>query len=154
MQCVEWTIIHDTSKIKNMASLSIEGIRNDISNNPTGANATTAYVPEIVKNWDLGKDEILWNAPAVIIASTPSWVESGKEDLILALSYLDIAAPSMGLGTCWTGSFAGSIALSPTLKKELCLTGSNTHYYSMVLGYPKFKHFRMVQRKEPKIRWI
>ncbi len=153
-QGVEWIATYDKLKIKNMASLSIEGIRNDIEDNSNGTNATTAYIPEIVRNWDLGRDEILWDAPGLIIACAPSRMDTGKEDLILALSYLDLAASSMGLGTCWTGSFTDSIAFSTSLRKELGLAKDCRHFYSMILGYPKFKYKRLIQRKKPKITWL
>ena len=152
-QSVQWTVIHDRSTIKKVASLSIEVIRNHIADNPDGVWASTAYIPEIVRNWDMGKDEILWDAPVLILASAPFQMESGKEDLMLALSYLDLAALSMGLGTCWTGSFTGTIEFSDSLKNELGLTRDHTSYYSMVLGYPKFRYKRLIQRKEPEIIW-
>jgi nitroreductase len=39
----------------------------------------------------------------LVVASAPKEATNGMVDVTLALSYLDLLAPTMGLGTCWAG---------------------------------------------------
>jgi ferredoxin len=68
-------------------------------------------------------------------------------------SYPELAAPSMGLGTCWAGLLQGALLGWPPLQKAIGLPEDHSHHYPMMLGYPKAKYFRLPQRKPPKITW-
>jgi nitroreductase len=74
-------------------------------------------------------------------------------DLTLALSYLDLMAPTMGLGTCWAGLLQGALLSSPDLKQKLGLPAEYPYHYPMMLGYPRFQYHRLPERKPPKITW-
>ena len=58
-----------------------------------------------IRRWENGKDIIFRDAPIVIAA------HAAKGDLIaptsstIALSYLELASTSMGLGCCWAAYF-------------------------------------------------
>ena len=70
-------------------------------------------MPVIIAAWDAGYDAILRNAPALAVAYSPKEAPNGMVDLTLALSYFDLVAPTMELGTCWDG---GRIPTSHFLK--------------------------------------
>jgi len=44
---------------------------------------------------------------------------NGMVDVTLALSYLELGATGLGLGTCWAGLVQGAVFSLPQLKKEL-----------------------------------
>jgi uncharacterized membrane protein len=58
------------------------------------------YIPLIVAVWDAGYDAVLRGAAAMVVASTTKEADNGMVDLTLALSYLELAALTMGIGTC------------------------------------------------------
>ena len=72
-------------------------------------------------------------------------------DLTVALSYLDLLAPVMGLGTCWAGLLQKAILYSPSLKESLGVPPAHRYHYPMMLGYPNVKFYRLPERKPPKI---
>ena len=78
---------------------------------------------------------------------------NGMVDLTLALSYLELAAPALGLGTCWAGLLQGAMLYWKPLKEVVGLPDGHTHHYPMMLGYPKMKYFRLPERKLPHIQW-
>jgi nitroreductase len=54
--------------------------------------------------------------------------------LTIALTYLELAAPAFGLGTCWGGFLnAAANAWSP-VQKTLALPEGNTSYGVMMVG--------------------
>jgi nitroreductase/NAD-dependent dihydropyrimidine dehydrogenase PreA subunit len=148
-QMVEWLVIGDRSRIREMAGLTVEWVR-QVVKDPQIAKARP-YLPLVVAEWDSGNDSVLRNAPALIVAMAPKEAMNGLVDLTLALSYLDLLAPSMGLGTCWAGLLQGGLLFSDSLKTVLGIPESYPHHYPIMLGYPELSYYRLPERKQPKI---
>ena len=150
-QMVEWLVLTDPAEIKEMARLTVDWMRAEIQKDPQSPPAP--YMPLIVAGWDAGYDAVLRGAPALIVASAPKETGNGMVDLTLALSYLELAAPTLGIGTCWAGLLQGALLAHPPLKESLGIPEGNPHHYPMMIGYPKAKYFRLPERKQPKITW-
>jgi nitroreductase/NAD-dependent dihydropyrimidine dehydrogenase PreA subunit len=150
-QMVEWTVFTDKAKIKELSRLTVDWMRSVLQKDPQPAYAP--YLPMIVAAWDAGHDMLLRNAPAMVVASAPKQDPNGLVDVTLALSYLELAAITKGLGTCWAGLVQGAMLSSSQMKKEMGIPEGHPHHYPMMLGYPKPKYFRLPERKAPKINW-
>ncbi len=150
-QLVEWLVFNDTDTIKAFAKMAADWARDMLEKNPQAAKSP--YIPGIVAAWDAGYDAVLRGAPAMVVASAPKENRNGMVDLTLALSYLELAAPGMGLGACWAGLLQGALLTWPPLQKAIGLPEDHSHHYPMMLGYPQAKYFRLPQRKPPKITW-
>jgi nitroreductase/ferredoxin len=149
-QMVEWLVLNDKSRIKEIAGLTADWVRQLIKN--PQVVAASPYLPLAVDAWDAGSDSILRGAPALIIAMAPQEaVMTGMVDLTLALSYLDLLAPTIGLGTCWAGLLQGALVNSPSVKKTVGIPETYPHHYPLMLGYPDVKFYRVPERKTPKI---
>jgi nitroreductase len=149
---VEWLVFADRDTVKKFARLAADWARAMLEKDPQAAKGNP-YIPRIVAAWDAGYDAVLRGAAAVVVASAPKEDHNGTVNLTLALSYLEFAAPSMGLGTCWAGLLQGALLSWPPLQKAIGLPEDHSHHYPMMLGYPKAKYFRLPQRKQPKITW-
>lgn len=150
-QLVEWLVLTDQPKMNKLAERTIDWMRRALKEGPQ--NNLPAYFPIIVAAWDTGYDVVLRNAPVLIVASAPQEATNGLVDLTLALSYLELAAPTLSLGTCWAGLLQRALISSPSLKEFLGLPREHPHHYPMMLGYPKVKYQRLPERKPPKIHW-
>jgi nitroreductase/NAD-dependent dihydropyrimidine dehydrogenase PreA subunit len=150
-QLVEWLVFNDKDTVKGFAKMAADWARSMLEKDPRAAKIP--YIPRIVAAWDAGYDAVLRDAPAMVLASAPKEDLNGTVNLTLALSYLELAAPSMRLGTCWAGILRGALLGWPPLQKAIGLPEDHSHHYPMMLGYPKAKYFRLPQRKPPKITW-
>lgn len=150
-QLVEWMVFTDPAKIKEMAQLTVDWMRSVIKDNPQSPQAS--YLPMIIAAWDFGYDAVLRGAPALVIASAPKEATNGMVDLTLALSYFELAAPTLGVGTCWAGLLQGALLSHPPIKEAVGLPEGYPHHYPMMVGYPKAKYHRLPERKAPKITW-
>jgi len=148
-QLVEWLVLNDKPKINKIAGLTIDWLRRVLKEDPQSPKAS--YLPLIVMAWDAGFDAVLRNAPVVVVASAPQEAINGMVDLTLALCYLDLMAPTLGLGTCWAGVLQAALLSSPSLKEALGLPAHHPYHYPMMLGYSKVKYHRLPERKPPKI---
>jgi nitroreductase/NAD-dependent dihydropyrimidine dehydrogenase PreA subunit len=149
-QTVEWLVLTDRTTLRKAAAATVEWLRQALKESPQLA-AAAPYLPRIVTSWDDGIDSILRNAPVLLVATAPAIARNGMVDLTLALSYLDLMAPTMGLGTCWAGLVQGALLSSPPLKEILGIPAGHPHHYPMMLGHPAVKYYRLPARKPPKI---
>jgi nitroreductase len=150
-QLVEWLVFNDKDTVKGFAEMAADWARALLEKDPRAAKMP--FIPGIVAAWDAGYDAVLRGAPAMVVASAPKEDLNGMVNLTLALSYLELAAPSMGLGACWAGILQGALLTWPPLQKAIGLPEGHKHHYPMMLGYPKAKYFRLPERKPPKITW-
>ncbi len=107
-----------------------------------------AFFAEFVKLWEeKGVDIIFRGAPHMIITSAPAECPTPETDCIIALTYFELFAQSMGLGTVWNGIAKWAINdLVPGMKAALGIPAGNNIGYIMVFGKPAVKYMRTVQR--------
>ncbi len=149
-QLVEWMVLTDRAKIKEMAGIAVDWMRKVLEKAPQSA---PPYMPVVVSSWDKGFDAVLREAPALVVASAPKEADNGMVDVTLALSYFELTAPTLGLGTCWAGLLEGALLISSTARAALGLPEGHPYHYPMMVGYPKAKYYRLPERKAPKITW-
>jgi nitroreductase/NAD-dependent dihydropyrimidine dehydrogenase PreA subunit len=150
-QLVEWVVFTDKSRIHDLAALAVDWMRHALKQDPQAT--AMPYLPLIVAAWDAGYDAVLRNAPALVVATAPEKAGNGMVDLTLALSYLELAALTLGLGTCWAGLLQAGCLYWQPLKEALGIPEGYPHHYPIMLGYPKVKYHRLPARKAPKITW-
>lgn len=150
-QLVNWTVFTDRAELKAIAEQTVECLRDIVATQPK--EAYPAYFSLLISGWEMGVDTVLRGAPSLIVASAPQENPSGLVDVSIALSYLELFAVPMGLGTCWAGLVRRALATWKPIQEIIGLPAGHVHYYSMMLGYPKFKYYRLPERKEPVINW-
>jgi nitroreductase/NAD-dependent dihydropyrimidine dehydrogenase PreA subunit len=148
-QMVEWLVLTDQNQIREIAALTVEWLR-ELVKDPK-VIAASPYLAMVVAAWDAGNDSVLRGAPALVVASAPKEAMNGMVDLTLALSYFDLLAPAMGLGTCWAGLLQGALLSSPDIKRAVGIPASHPHHYPLMLGYADVKYYRVPERRAPKI---
>ncbi|MBW1788411.1 MAG: nitroreductase family protein [Deltaproteobacteria bacterium] len=150
LQSVEWVVFTDEEKIKAIAEQTVEWMRKLLAKAP---QSVPPYFPIIVGAWDMGYNSVTWSAPALILASAPKDAIPKMVDVTLALSYFELAAPKLGLGTCWAGLVNGAMQASAAVREAVGLPDGHAYYYPMMVGYPKMKYARVPERKAPEITW-
>ncbi len=149
MQLLNWTVFTDREKIHSLAGLAADWMKHELEKEDTALKAS--YMPNIVAAWEFGYDAILRSAPGLIVASAPKEAGNGLVDISIALAYLELAAPSMGLGTCWAGLLQGALLSWDPLKEAIGLPTGHRYHYPMMIGYAKPKYYRLPERKPPRI---
>lgn len=150
LQLVEWVVFTDPDKIKEISGLTVEWMRKMLEKAP---KSVPPYFPLIVNAWDIGYNSVTWSAPALVMASAPQEATTGMVDVSLALSYFELAAPKLGLGTCWAGVVDAALRASAALREAMELPDRHPYHYPMMVGQPKAKYTRLPERKAPRITW-
>lgn len=71
----------------------------------------------------------------------------------IALSYLELAATFLGLGTCWAGYFNAAANTFAPMMAALGLPEGHQCYGAMMVGYPHFAYHRLPTRHPAHIVW-
>jgi nitroreductase len=150
-QPLEWLVLTDPEELRALAGLTIDWMRDTLEKDPESVRMP--YMSMIVKAWDAGINVVLWNAPVVVVASAHRDTPMGLVDVTIALTYLELAALPLGLGTCWAGLLQGALLSWKPLQEAMALPEGHVHHYPMMLGYPKLRYHRLPERKEPRITW-
>lgn len=102
---------------------------------------------------ELGLDPILHGAPLVMIFHSPPNPSTPQEDCLIAAQTVVLGAMTLGLGSCYIGLVIKAAHDSPSVLTSLELPGGHTPYCLLVLGYPKWKFHRAVDRKPLQVQW-
>lgn len=93
-----------------------------------------------------GIDVLFRNAPHFIIASAPKSNENGVADCVISLSYFELLANSMSIGTLWDGLAKVVFEkIDSKLQMALNIPEDHTIGYMMVFGKPAVNYSRSVQ---------
>jgi len=150
IQPVHWLVIEDREEIKRLGGLAVDWMRSMLQAMP-GLD-DQSHLGLIVSACDRGIDMIMHEAPHLIVAHAQIQFGLLQADCDIALTYLELAAYSMGLGACWNGLFYMT-SNHPTVKEALQLPEGHQCFGAMLIGYPKYKYRRIPLRKEPKVVW-
>lgn len=101
-----------------------------------------------------GKDFIFRSAPQLIIATAPRELPMGRDNARFSLAYVELFAPTLGLGACWAGLAEMCVAAGykPVLDL-LDIPEGRTVAGIMMVGYPKYKYQRLPDRDPLLIEW-
>ncbi|WP_297424769.1 nitroreductase family protein [Clostridium sp.] len=140
LQGISYMIVDDKDVINKAIKITLEKLANDELLNKRFHHYIEAYNTK-------GTDTVFRGAPCLILATANEDFTRGRENTIFSLTYLELYAPSIGLGSCWAGVFE-KIALednSPMLElfnipKGKKITGT------VMVGYPKHNYSRLVDR--------
>lgn len=102
---------------------------------------------DYVRLWEeKGIDSLFRGAPHLLVASAPAVVATPTQDCLIALSYFELFAQSMGVGTVWDGLLYWTVTtLMPDLKTMLQIPEGHEIGYMMAFGKPAVKYARTSQ---------
>jgi nitroreductase/NAD-dependent dihydropyrimidine dehydrogenase PreA subunit len=151
-QAWHWMVVENASDVRKMAAMVIDWMRSIIKKYPQ--QAEQRGLPRVVASWDGGQERICRGAPHVIVVHGDKDYVLGPQDSATALSYLELYAPTVGLGTCWGGYFFSAVNAYPPLFEALGLPSDHRAFGAVMVGYPKLRYQRLPLRKEPRVTWI
>jgi nitroreductase/NAD-dependent dihydropyrimidine dehydrogenase PreA subunit len=149
-EAVEWLVFNNKDKVDKIKVMVADWMKQIVDEkHPLAEMLGIAERLELLAQ---GRDIVMRGTSTLIVARGGSGALTAEQDVDIALSYLELAAMPLGLGTCWAGIITVATMMSPPVKEEMNL--GDGYYYPMMVGYPKFKYKRQPKRKEPKITFI
>jgi nitroreductase len=150
-QEVEWLVIDNFDELGRIESIGIDWIRWNMEHQTPLSSLFD--LNEMLRTQEKSHRMFLRGAQALIVAHAAKESPMGLIDSCSALSYLDLAANSFGLGTCWAGLVYFMANTYPPATAVMALPDGHSATGCMMLGYNKFMYQRIPTRKQPPIIW-
>ncbi len=145
-QSVRWQVYLDPAEVGQLTSITVDWLRMLLAQGAPG-------VKGILKAWERGDDPILRHAPHLVITHGAANDPVAYYSAIIALTTLELAAVSFGLGACWAGYLFQAAYSYKDVCDALDLPPGHSMYGAMMLGYPEFEYARIPTRNPARVRW-
>ena len=105
------------------------------------------FFAEFVRLWQEEEvDALFLDAPHFLVASAPRACTAPVPDCLIALSYFELFAQSLGVGTLWAGLAKWAIDdLVPELRERLKIPQDHVIGFTMIFGKPAVQYQRTVE---------
>ncbi len=147
-----WVVADSPEAVSKVAGAVVEWMRQEVEGDTPLSNAL--HLPGIVRAWDDGIDLVCRNAPVLAVACGPKKGITPREDAVIAVTYLDLAASAAGLGGCWCGYAIAAAVYDRRICSLLGVPENDVVYGALLLGKPVRKFASFPPRPEPDIQWL
>jgi nitroreductase/NAD-dependent dihydropyrimidine dehydrogenase PreA subunit len=141
-QQLDWIVVEGTAKVHALAAETVNGLRH-----------ASGLSPSLLEQWENGYDFVLRGAPALVVACAPEDYGWRREDCAIAITFLELAAESRGLGACWAGYLTRIAALHKPLRQLLSVPDGYSVCGGLMLGKGKYSYRRIPPRKPLSVQW-
>ncbi len=101
-----------------------------------------------------GRDVVFRGAPHMLVVFAKKHSPCPEVDPVIALSYFELYAASLGIGTTWCGLAVAVLKTFPDLLSRIGVPEGYKIGYVMLLGLPNVKYRRATQPEKVHIRFI
>lgn len=151
-QQVQWLVASSREEVVKLTDIAIDWMKSMVkAKNPM---AEQFQMAGIIRAWKNGIDIICRDAPALVITHGPETYPVMTIDSTIALTFFDLAAPSLGLGTCWAGFFMAAASYWPALIEVMELPEGHKPFGAMMVGYPEHRFHRLPVRNDAQVIWM
>ena len=150
-QPVRWRVYDNQEQIQHMAGLVVDWMKHGLEERVQSPQA--GVFRKVVQAWNKKNDLILHHTPCLVVAHSGLVTHTEPIDTAIALTYMDLASRTLGLGCCWAGIFLMAVKAWDPLASYLNLPEGHKVHGAMMVGYPRFNFKRAPLRKSPDIRW-
>ena len=169
-QSVELMVISDPGFIHELSSLSVDHFRNvvkatkerraqfsdqgrDLPPDLALAVQRAPKLNKLIERWENGYDPILRSAPVVMVFHSTLYVSTPKDDCVIAAQTVTLYARTLGLESCYIGLLEKAFWGHEPVRDLINLPGENGIYSVLIMGWPRHRFLRSVERKPIKVTW-
>ncbi|SHH87223.1 Nitroreductase [Sporobacter termitidis DSM 10068] len=156
-QGVAYLAVDAPGVLKDVSAVIADWAEADLEHGALGRSPWSRNTAKTIQTYrESGKDTILRGAPCLVVAlAEKSMAALGRDNTHFALTYAQLLAPSLGLGTCWSGLLEYCTAAGyPPLLELIKLPESKTVTGAMLVGYPVYSFRRLVDREPLQLSWL
>lgn len=142
LENVTWLVIEGRERLRRIADAVVDFSRKD------------QRMAGVARAHDAGHDPIFRGAPCAVFALADSGYDLSACNCDIAVSYLELALPTLGLGACWAGFAMRAAISSPEVRAAFGAPEGLTPFAGLMVGLPKLKYSRIPARRELRVTWL
>ena len=151
IQSVSWIVINDREKVEKVVDAVIEWARYVAQNPPN--DMVKGLCEHLIAAREAGKDPICRTAPCLIVAYDSAENTFAQVNSVIAITQIDLAAQTLGLGTCWGGFVQMAASSSPQIAGLIGIPEGFASQYALMAGYPNIEFKRIPKRNKARVMW-
>ncbi|MFI4910787.1 MAG: nitroreductase family protein [Sedimentisphaeraceae bacterium JB056] len=142
------TVTDDMKSTHAIRAEILERIPELVKSGTMAGYGVMKYLEISPEAWDKHKADIIFRgAPHILIASSPADSVTPQEDCAIFMSYFELLANAMGLGTVWNGILKFTIQTAfPDLRNRLGIPEDHIIGCAMTFGNPAIRYQRTIER--------
>ena len=174
-QMVQFTIVRDKERLKQFSDAITKGFlelakiykdkpryKEVLEKLPKNTRELTSNIlknlvipglPIMMKGIERGEDFWRWHGEVMIIHASKK-ATTLVEDCTLAAGNIMLAAHLLGLGTCSLGIATAAINILKEVRELINIPRKQVVAYSLGIGFPRVKYFRVPPRQPAKVTWL
>jgi len=169
-QTVEIILLQDSMRIRKLSNLTVDHMTSvraefvkkleELKAGNKGTSKEIFQMEDMIRFQEMlvqarnaGFDPIFYEAPAVAIFHSTVQTVTPKDNCVIASTTIGLLARTIGLETTYIALFENACKAYQPLMDELRLPKDHQVFSVLVIGYPKFKYFRTVDRRPIRTRW-
>ncbi len=143
-QGVSFLVLSDATVLKQISATVVDWLEEQIR---IGVSWTKPYAGMAKIYRESGYDVVLRGAPHLLLSLAATGNPIGRDNGRYALTYAELFATSLGLGSCWAGFFEmAAFAQYHPLLELIGVPDGKTITGAIMLGVPKHQYQRMAER--------
>ena len=143
-QGVSFLVLSDATVLKQISATVVDWLEEQIR---IGVSWTKPYAGMAKIYRETGYDVVLRGAPHLLLSLAATGNPIGRDNGRYALTYAELFATSLGLGSCWAGFFEmAAYAQYHPLLELIGVPDGKTITGAIMLGVPKHQYQRMAER--------
>ena len=139
---VTWLVVEGKARLRRIADAVVDVSRND------------PRMAAVARSHDAGHDPIFRGAPCAVFALADSNYDLSACNCDIAVSYLELALPTLGLGACWAGFAMRAAIHSADVRAAFPVPEGLTPFAGLMVGLPELKYQRVPARRELRVTWL
>jgi len=151
-QTVAWKVYTHSEDVQTVAAHVVNWMRELVARGePMAAKMNMAIICDL---FDKGMDMVTRGAPHLAFTHARHDDRFAPHACDIAMTYVELYAPVLGLGTCWAGFFERAAEFWPPLQGFLDLPEGHRVMSAAMVGYPKTRYYRCPERKPLQVKWV
>ena len=151
MRQVQFAVIDDRQNLTLFRDEAYKGLAELIDSGQLPEDK--AFFAGFVRAWQDKQIDVLFRgAPHLVVATVPKGGPSPLPDCVIALSYFELFAQSLEVGTVWNGLVKWTINdLVPALRTRLGIPQDHLLGYAMSFGKPAVRYPRTIDKGRARV---
>jgi len=151
---VRFTVVDERLRLIRLRDELMAGLAQLVKSGPLPAGMD--FLAGFVRLWEEERIDFLFRgAPHLLVVSAPKDIATPVQDCLIALSYFELFAQSLGVGTLWDGLAKWAIDdLQPEFRRHLGIPDGHVIGYAMVFGRPAVQYARTAQHGPARVHRV
>ncbi len=142
LENVSWIVVEGRERLRRIADAVVDIFR------------AFPSMAGVVRSHDAGHDPIFRGAPCAVFACADSGYDLSACNCDIAVTYLELALPTLGLGTCWAGFVMRAAIDSAAVREAIGAAEGLTPFAGLMVGLPDIRYHRIPARRELRVTWL